>query len=126
MEYVLGNPENVDPQFLDAVIYAFVEINPDGTLNVPTPSYLNQLVNLRVEKPDLKVIAAIGGWGADGFSDAALTPTSRYNFARQAQQLMNQYNLDGIDIDWEYPGSSAAGIKSRLKTKKTLLFYLLH
>ncbi len=30
MEYVLGNPKNVDPSFLDAVIYAFVEINPDG------------------------------------------------------------------------------------------------
>lgn len=124
MEYVLGNPENVDPQFLDAVIYAFVEINPDGTLNVPTPSYLNQLVNLRVEKPDLKVIAAIGGWGADGFSDAALTPTSRYNFARQAQQLMNQYNLDGIDIDWEYPGSSAAGIKSRPEDKENFTLLL--
>ncbi len=59
MEYVLGNPENVDPQFLDAVIYAFVEINPDGTLNVPTPSYLRQLVNLKNEKPELQVIAAI-------------------------------------------------------------------
>ena len=50
-------------KFLDAVIYAFVEINPDGTLYVPTPKYLNQLLNLKTEKPDLKVIAAIGGWG---------------------------------------------------------------
>ncbi|RDY24656.1 peroxiredoxin [Romboutsia maritimum] len=113
MEYVYGNPSNLDAQLLDAVIYAFVEIKPDGTLFVPTPDFLKQLINLKSLKPDLQVIAAIGGWGVDGFSDAALTPTSRYNFARQANQLIKDYNLDGIDIDWEYPGSSAAGIKSR-------------
>ncbi|WP_296644801.1 peroxiredoxin [Romboutsia sp. 13368] len=112
MEYVLGNPQNVDAQLLDAVIYAFVEINPDGTLYVPSPTYLRQLVHLKLEKPELQVIAAIGGWGTEGFSDAAATPSSRYNFAREARQLMNQYGLDGIDIDWEYPGSSASGIKS--------------
>lgn len=112
MEYVLGNPQNVDAQLLDAVIYAFVEINPDGTLNVPAPTYLRQLVQLKLEKPQLQVIAAIGGWGTEGFSDAASTPTSRYNFAREAQKLVRDYGLDGIDIDWEYPGSSASGIKS--------------
>lgn len=112
MEYVLGNPRNVDPRFLDAVIYAFVEINPDGTLLVPTPKYLNYLVSLKKSYPDLLVIAAIGGWGADGFSDAASTPRSRYDFARQVNKLINTYGLDGVDIDWEYPGSSAAGIKS--------------
>ena len=61
----------------------------------------------------MKVIAAIGGWGADGFSDAALTPTSRYEFARNVSQFIKDYDLDGIDLDWEYPGNSAAGIKSR-------------
>ncbi|WP_331681687.1 peroxiredoxin [Romboutsia sp.] len=124
MEYVLGNPRNVDPTFLDAVIYAFVEINPDGTLYVPTPKYLNQLLNLKTYKPNLKVIAAIGGWGADGFSDAALTPASRYNFARQVNKLIKQYNLDGVDIDWEYPGVSAAGIKSRPEDKENFTLLL--
>ena len=124
MEYVFGDPQNVDTRFLDAVIYAFIEINPDGTLTVPTPNYLNKLINLKAEKPDLKVIAAIGGWGVDGFSDAALTPTSRYNFARQAKQLMDQYKIDGIDIDWEYPGSSAAGIKSRPEDKENFTLLL--
>ena len=56
---------------------------------VPTPRYLNQLLNLKTEKPDLRVIVAIGGWRADGFSDAALTPASRYNFARQVNKLIN-------------------------------------
>lgn len=124
MEYVLGNPTNVDPSFLDAVIYAFVEIRPDGTLFVPTPKYLNELLALRNKKPDLKVIAAIGGWGADGFSDAALTPASRYNFARQVNRLINQYKLDGVDIDWEYPGVSAAGIKSRPEDKENFTLLL--
>lgn len=124
MEYVLGNPKNVDANLLDAVIYAFVEINPDGTLLVPTPKYLNQLVNLRKENPDLQVIAAIGGWGADGFSDAALTPASRYNFARQVNSLINQYKLDGVDIDWEYPGSKAAGIKARPEDKENFTLLL--
>ncbi|WP_270939880.1 peroxiredoxin [Romboutsia lituseburensis] len=124
MEYVLGNPKNVDANLLDAVIYAFVEINPDGTLLVPTPKYLNQLVNLRKENPDLQVIAAIGGWGADGFSDAALTPASRYNFARQVNKLINQYKLDGVDIDWEYPGNKAAGIKARPEDKENFTLLL--
>ena len=91
---------------------------------VPTPKYLNQLLNLKTEKPDLKVIAAIGGWGADGFSDAALTPASRYNFARQVNKLINQYKLDGIDIDWEYPGVSASGIKSRPEDKENFTLLL--
>ena len=112
MEYVFGNPKNVDPRFLDAVIYAFVEINPDGTLLVPTPNYLNYLLSLKNSKPSLKIIAAIGGWGAEGFSDAASTPRSRYDFARNVNELINDYGLEGIDLDWEYPGSSAAGIKS--------------
>lgn len=110
--YVLGDPTSVDAFLLDFVIYAFVEIKPDGTLFVPTPRYLRQLLSLRKDNPDLQVIAAIGGWGQDGFSDAAATPASRYNFARQVNSLIKQYDLDGIDIDWEYPGTSGAGIKS--------------
>lgn len=124
MSYVFGNPGNVDPNLLDAVIYAFVEINENGTLRVPTPNYLNQLLRLKNVKPTLKVIAAIGGWGVEGFSDAALTPASRYAFAREANKLIKQYNLDGIDIDWEYPGSSGAGIKSRPEDKENFTLLL--
>ena len=123
-EYVLGDPTNVDATLLDFVIYAFVEIKPDGSLFVPTPRYLRQLLALKKDNPDLKVIAAIGGWGQDGFSDAALTPSSRYKFAREVNALINQYNLDGIDIDWEYPGTSAAGIKSRPEDRENFTLLL--
>lgn len=111
-EYVLGDPSSVDGFLLDVVYYAFAEIRPDGTLFIPTPKYLRELLALKKDNPELKVVVAIGGWGQDGFSDAASTPTSRYQFAREVNALIRQYNLDGIDIDWEYPGNSAAGIKS--------------
>ena len=126
-EYVLGNPSDVDTTFLDFVIYAFALIQPDGTLQPYSTKYLTDLTNLRIEKPDLKVIMAIGGWGADGFSDAALTPESRYAFAREAKKWVDEYDLDGIDLDWEYPGSSASGIKSRKEDKEnfTLLIQAL-
>ncbi|MCI6736839.1 MAG: peroxiredoxin [Intestinibacter sp.] len=123
-QYVLGNPENLDPTYLDAAIYAFVQIDENGELYVPSPRYLNQMISLRETKPSLKIIAAIGGWGADGFSDAALTPTSRYNFARNVNEFINDYGLDGIDIDWEYPGSSAAGIKSRPEDRENFTLLL--
>ena len=126
-EYVLGNPRNLDPTYLDAAIYAFVEIDDNGNLYVPAPRYLNEMLALKEVKPSLKIIAAIGGWGADGFSDAALTPTSRYNFARNVNQLVSDYDLDGIDIDWEYPGNGASGIKSRPEDREnfTLLITAL-
>ncbi len=123
-EYVLGNPENVDAHLLDFVIYAFALINDDGTLTVYSTRYLKELANLRLENPYLRVIMAIGGWGADGFSDAALTPASRYNFAREAKRWVDEYDLDGIDIDWEYPGSSASGITSRREDRENFTLLL--
>ncbi|OON98261.1 MAG: chitinase [Epulopiscium sp. Nele67-Bin005] len=112
-EYVLGDPKNVDPFLLDFVIYAFALIKEDGSLQVYSETHLQQLANLRYANPNLKVIMAIGGWAADGFSDAALTPESRYKFAREVQSWVKEFSLDGIDLDWEYPGSSVSGIKSR-------------
>ena len=123
-EYVLGNPKNVDANLLDFVIYAFALINPDGTFTVYSTVYLEQLSNLRLENPNLRVILGIGGWGADGFSDAALTPTSRYAFAREAKRWVDQYDLDGVDIDWEYPGSSVSGIRSRPEDRENFTLLL--
>lgn len=122
--YVLGNPENVDALLLDFVIYAFALIQDDGSLDVYSRRYLQELVNLKLENPHLRVILGIGGWGADGFSDAALTPSSRYAFAREVKSWVDQYNLDGVDIDWEYPGSSAAGITSRPQDRENFTLLL--
>ena len=38
------------------------------------------------------------------FSSAVSTPRNRQIFASNILATYNQYGLDGIDIDWEYPG----------------------
>ena len=53
----------------------------------------------------VKVIPSIGGWTlSDNFPTIAASPLLRTAFANSCVALINQYNFDGIDIDWEYPG----------------------
>lgn len=61
----------------------------------------------------IRGVLAVGGWGAEGFSDACATAQGREKLAESILLLMDKYGFTGVDIDWEYPGSSAAGIVSR-------------
>jgi len=56
------------------------------------------------------VVVSVGGGGAGsaGFSEMAATPEGRKKFADSAMALVEKYDLDGIDIDWEYPGYTHA------------------
>lgn len=63
--------------------------------------------------PQIDGVLSVGGWGADGFSDACATAQGRQKLADSILRLMDEHGFVGVDIDWEYPGSSAAGIKSR-------------
>ncbi|MBE5776628.1 MAG: chitinase [Clostridiales bacterium] len=66
----------------------------------------------RVKKlnPRLKFVISIGGWGAGGFSEMAMTEKGRRDFAESVGKVLDEYQLDGVDIDWEYPCSPLAGI----------------
>lgn len=43
------------------------------------------------------------------FSAACANDTSRQTFATNVAAAYSSFNLDGIDIDWEYPGRQGAG-----------------
>lgn len=78
-----------------------------------SPKVMADLQNvpaLRKQNPNLKVLLSVGGWGARGFSGVASTPETRAVFIRSVQQVISQYGLDGIDLDWEYPVNGAWGL----------------
>ena len=102
-----------NPEYLTHICYAFAHIKDDfETLDVKTPSRLTSIVGLKKDKPALKVLLSIGGWGAGNFSEMAASEAHRKKFAQNCLSAVTQYGLDGIDLDWEYPTSSDAGISS--------------
>ena len=82
------------------------------------------IVSIRKSNPELKIVLSVGGWGADGFSQAARTKEGRERFAASALAIVKEYGLDGIDIDWEYPGTSLAGIASDRSDKENYTLLL--
>jgi chitinase len=126
--YVQGGsiPAVIHAKKLTHINFSFARIDA-GRVLLDQPGVAADLVKLHALKqqnPELKVIVSVGGWLADGFSDAALTDSSRRTFAHSAVALLREFPIDGIDLDWEYPGQGVAGIKYRVEDKHNFTLLL--
>ncbi|MEA4918861.1 glycoside hydrolase family 18 protein [Proteiniphilum sp.] len=102
-----------DPAYMTHINYAFGHVNDSfNGVRIDNPNRLKQIVSLRKENPSLKVLLSVGGWGSGRFSEMAASAQNRQQFAEECRKVATEFNLDGIDIDWEYPTSSAAEISS--------------
>jgi chitinase len=102
-----------DPTLMTNINYAFGHVNKtfDGC-DIQNKLFLRKIVALKDKNPKLKIQLSIGGWTSGNFSEMAANPECRMSFARDCDRIVKKYNLDGIDIDWEYPTSSESGISS--------------
>ncbi|RUP45530.1 glycoside hydrolase superfamily [Jimgerdemannia flammicorona] len=97
---------SIDFSKITHVLYAFSTMN--SSLLPTTPGGLSSFVST-VHGANTKALLSIGGWTSSGFfSTVAATATARRNFANAVQKIISQNNLDGIDLDWEYPGEAGA------------------
>lgn len=121
------DPAQIDAQRLTRIYYSFALIT-DGVIVPTTPTDLVNLpivTALRRQNPKLEVMLSVGGWlGGAGFSDAALTSEGRARFAKSAVDFLEKYDLDGLDIDWEYPGLAGAGNVFRAEDKQNFTLFL--
>jgi chitinase len=106
-----GNVSDIQFSKLTHVNYAFVLPTSTGGLTaVEGPAKLQSLVSSG-HNNNVKVMIAVGGWnnGDDSaFENMAANATYRTNFVNNVVNLVNQYGLDGADIDWEYPDDGAS------------------
>lgn len=118
---------HVSADKLDVINYAFAKLDPTGAVLFPSPvasQTLATLTGLRKLNAGLKIIVSIGGWGADHFSDVALTKGTRQRMADSVAAFVEKYDVDGVDLDWEYPTLPGPGISHRPEDKRNFSLLL--
>ena len=99
-----GNVRDIQFSKLTHVNYAFLIPNSDGSLRtIDNLSKMKSLVSV-AHAAGVKVEVSVGGWGGGGgFHGIVASPAARTTFVNNMISYCNKYNLDGVDIDWEYP-----------------------
>ncbi len=122
-------PDKLTVELFTQINYAFAGIeNGEAVLSNPVrdSKNLRDLTAQRRRNPDLRVVLSIGGWDESaGFSDAASSGENRAAFAQSCLDLIAKHNLDGVDLDWEYPVSGGApGVVHRPQDKENFTLLL--
>lgn len=89
---------------LTHINYSFLTPKADGTFNPITNGWkLKQIIGT-AHQHNVKVSISVGGWGWDAqFEELAADPDTRTAFVQNLKAFVEEYQLDGVDMDWEYP-----------------------
>lgn len=113
-------PATIAAEKLSIINYAFSDIR-DGVMVEGfkrDAENFRLLHGLKARNPELKVLVSVGGWTWSGaFSDMALTKASRRRFIDSVLPFLKRHRLDGLDLDWEYPGLKGIGNRFRPEDK---------
>ncbi|KAJ3277553.1 hypothetical protein HDU76_010315, partial [Blyttiomyces sp. JEL0837] len=110
-------PKDILASQYSYLIYSFGTITPDYQLTLTEdyePDLLTEFAALKESNPHLGVGIAVGGWTFNDptsnltchiFGNMSADATKAQTFIDSAIKFMRQYNLNGLDIDWEYPAA---------------------
>ena len=110
-----------DPEVMTHINYAFAELYVrdsvyQGFKVQGNLSRFEQIASLKNENPDLKICLSFSHTVANndnkqdgGFSAMCKSEAGRRAFAEDCLAFLKKYNLDGVDLDWEFPGLSWSG-----------------
>ena len=110
-----------NPEQMTHINYAFAELyvrnniywgfKPQGSL-----SRFEQIAALKKQNPQLKICLSFTHTVSNsdnkqdgGFSAMSASPEGRKAFAEDCLAFLKMYGLDGVDLDWEFPGLSWSG-----------------
>jgi chitinase len=114
-------PQNVRWDALSHLCYAFVGVNPDGSLNETAIDLLIETVVKEGHKNGVAVLASVGGGGTTGFSACMLNETARKKLAINLVEFAGLTEVDGLDIDFEEFDGSPTGASDLDLQKRSAL-----
>lgn len=85
----------------NVVNYAFGTINAGGSLSINNIPVFTA-VTAKAKANNAKVFLSINGSHTD-FKNMSATPTGRNAFIREVMNALRNYQLHGVDMDWEFP-----------------------
>lgn len=99
-----GDVSQIQFSKLTHINYAFlIPTSSGGYQPIENPSKLSSMVSAAHAAGVKALISVGGGGGGGGFAGIVASAANRTAFVNSMISFTNQYNLDGVDIDWEYP-----------------------
>ena len=96
---------------LTHINYAFLTPKDDGTFNPINNDRKLRLIVQNGHAHNIKVLISVGGWGWDAqFETMAAKPKLRSAFVQNLKAFVDEYQLDGADIDWEFPDAGQSSL----------------
>lgn len=105
-------PSDIDTTLCTHLVLGFLEVE-DSLLSKGSTegeaSY-EAVASLKNNNPSLKVMASVGG-GANshGFHSMVSDASKTDRYAASVVETLRKHNLDGLDIDWEFPNAIRNG-----------------
>ncbi|KAK6336070.1 Endochitinase 1 [Orbilia brochopaga] len=121
-------PSLIPVQDLTHLLYAFADLSAetgevklsdvwaDKDIHYPGDSWnegssnlygnFKAIYNLKKANRHLKVLISIGGWTySPKFHPVVVDPSKRAKFVESSIKILEDYGLDGLDVDYEYPSN---------------------
>jgi GH18 family chitinase len=106
----LADVPDVKFKMTNVVVYAFYQVNSTGSLAPPASNTASlSAVAAKAKANNAKIFLGINdgsGNGTTNFKNMAASPSGRTSFIRDIMTIVRAQQLDGVDMDWEFPSTS--------------------
>ena len=95
---------DVKYKMCNVINYAFASVTASGGLSLAVPANLTA-IQAKAKSFGAKTFISINGAVTD-WKNMSAAGSGRTAFISQVMNLVRSYQLDGVDIDWEYPSTT--------------------
>lgn len=102
------NPKTIRYNLVTHINFAFAEMSTSGNIKWLSQYDTTNVKEMRdsAHNHNVKVLISFGGYGHLEVATVAGSAVSRTNFTSNITNMVNHFNFDGVDIDWEFPDAT--------------------